>query len=74
MAAEGALHNLRPPDRDPPRLASLNAEQEAVIAAFLEELAFSADSANNEFAMQVMAEWWIPDALYRPGRQRGGSE
>lgn len=67
MAVEGLLHNLRPPDREPPRLASLTAEQEAVIVAFLEEVAFSEDSANGEFAMQVLEEWWIPDALYRRG-------
>jgi len=65
MAVEGLLHNLRPPDREPPRLASLTGEQEAVIAAFLEELAFSEDSANRDFAIQVLEEWWIPDALYR---------
>lgn len=65
MAVEGLLHNLRPPDREPPRLGSLTAEQEAVIVAFLEEVAFSADSANRDFAMQVMEEWWLPDALYR---------
>ncbi|MDD5329721.1 MAG: hypothetical protein PHX38_06940 [Sulfuricella sp.] len=65
MAVEGLLHNLRPPDRDPPRLASLTAEQEAVIVAFLEEVAFSEDSANRNFAMQVLEEWWIPGALYR---------
>jgi Family of unknown function (DUF6714) len=65
MAVEGLLHNLRPPDREPPRLASLTAEQKAVIVAFLNEAAFSEDSANQEFAMQVMEEWWIPDALYR---------
>jgi Family of unknown function (DUF6714) len=65
MAVEGLLHNLRPPDRDPPRLASLTAEQEAVIVAFLEDVAFSEDSANRNFAMQVLEEWWIPDALYR---------
>lgn len=65
MAVEGLLHNLRPPDREPPRLASLTAEQEAVIVAFLEEVAFSEDSANKDFAMQVLEEWWIPDALYR---------
>ena len=69
MAVEGVLHNLRPPDREPPRLASLSAEQEAVIVAFLEEQAFSDDSANREFDMQVMEEWWIPGALYRPTRQ-----
>lgn len=65
MAVEGLLHNLRPPDREPPRLASLTAEQEAVIVAFLEEVAFSEDSANRDFAIQVLEEWWIPDALYR---------
>lgn len=65
MAVEGLLHNLRPPDREPPRLASLTEEQEAVIAAFLEEVAFSEDSANSDFAMQVLEEWWIPGALYR---------
>jgi len=71
MAVEGLLHNLRPPDREPPRLASLTAEQEAVIVAFLEELAFSDDSANRDFAMQVLEEWWIPDALYRRGGHHG---
>ncbi len=65
MAVEGLLHNLRPPDRDPPRLASLTAEQEAVITAFLEDVAFSEDSANKDFAMQVLEEWWLPDALFR---------
>jgi Family of unknown function (DUF6714) len=67
MAVEGLLHSLRPPDREPPRLASLSAEQEAVVVAFLDEVAFSDDSANRDFAMQVMEEWWIPDALFRPG-------
>ncbi len=65
MAVEGLLHNLRPPDREPPRLASLTAEQEAVIIAFLEQVAFSEDSANTDFAIQALEEWWIPDALYR---------
>lgn len=66
MVVEGLLHNLRPPDRHPPRLASLTAEQEAVIVTFLENVAFSEDSANRDFAKQVLEEWWIPDALYRP--------
>ncbi|HEX2656448.1 MAG TPA: DUF6714 family protein, partial [Xanthobacteraceae bacterium] len=38
MAPEGLHHSLRPPDRDPPRLATLTPEQEAVIVAFLEVL------------------------------------
>lgn len=65
MVVEGLLHNLRPPDRQPPRLASLTAQQEAVIVAFLEDIAFGDDSANRDFAKQVLEEWWIPDALYR---------
>lgn len=74
MAVEGLLHNLRPPDREPPRLASLTPEQEAVIAAFLENVAFSEDSANRGFAMQVLEEWWIPDALYRKRTHKGTSD
>jgi hypothetical protein len=66
MAVEGLLSSLRPPDRTPPRLGSLTKEQEEVIVAVLDELAFASDSANQAFAMQVMEEWWIPGALYRP--------
>jgi hypothetical protein len=66
MAIEAFLWSLRPPDRDPPRLGSLNKEQEAVIVAALDELAFADDSVYREFAQQVMEEWWIPNALYRP--------
>ena len=66
MAIDGLLWALRPPDRDPPRLASLTAEQEAVIVAVLDELAFAPDSVYQADAMQVLQEWWIPNALYRP--------
>lgn len=65
MAVEGLLYSLRPPDREPPRLASLTAEQEAVILQFLEEVAFSEDSVHRDSAIQVLEEWWIPNALYR---------
>jgi hypothetical protein len=66
MAPEGLLYSLRPPDREPPRLASLTVDQEAVIVAFLEELAFSDDAGYyQEDAMQVLDEWWLPNALYR---------
>lgn len=67
MAVEGLLHNLRPPDREPPRLGSLDPEQEAVIVDFLEALAFADDSPLAEFAMQILDEWWLPGARYRPG-------
>lgn len=38
---EALLWNLRPPDHDPPRLASLSFVQEQAIASFLESLAFA---------------------------------
>jgi hypothetical protein len=69
MAIDGLLWSLRPPDRDPPRLASLTPEQERVIVAVLDELAFAEDSVYKADAMQVMEEWWIPGALFRPKRE-----
>ena len=66
MAIDGLLWSLRPPDRAPPRLGSLSVEQERVIVAALDELAFAEDSVYKADAMQVMEEWWIPGALYRP--------
>jgi hypothetical protein len=66
MAPEGLLHSLRPPDREPARLATLTPEQEAVIVAFLEQLAFSDDTRlYQEDAMQILDEWWLPNARYR---------
>ena len=70
MAIDGFLWSLRPPDRDPPRLGSLTPEQEEVIVATLDQLAFSDDSLYRSEAMQVMEEWWIPGALYRPPGDR----
>lgn len=66
MAIDGLLWSLRPPDREPPRLASLTPEQETVVVAFLEQLAFADDSLYQEDAMQVLEEWWLPGARYRP--------
>lgn len=66
MVIDSLLMALRPPDRDPPRLASLNAEQEAVVAQFLESLAFGEPCPFQEMACQVVEEWWVPGALYRP--------
>lgn len=62
---DALLNNLRPPDRQPPRLASLLPEQEKVVTAFLDLLAFSESSAHKDFACQVPEEWWVPKALYR---------
>jgi len=62
---EAVLWSLRPPDRDPPRFGLLSAEQEAAIAEAIEFVAFSPDSRNQEFALQVLEEYWIPGASYR---------
>ena len=67
MVVEGLLFNLRPPDREPPRLGSLSGAQEAVVRTFLREIAAAQDWENREFAKQVLQEWWVPGALYRPG-------
>ena len=66
MAVNALLWGLRPPDRDPPRLGSLTREQEHVIRAALDELAFANDSVYRVDAMQVIDEWSMPGALYRP--------
>jgi hypothetical protein len=67
MVADGLLFSLRPPDREPPRLATLTPVQEAVIVAFLEELAFAEDGApHREDALVALEEWWLPNARYRP--------
>ena len=65
LAIEALLWSLRPPDREPARLGSLSPEQEAVVVSFLEVLAFEERSAYNDFATQVLEEYWVPGALYR---------
>jgi hypothetical protein len=66
MVVEGLLAALRPPDREPPRLASLTGEQEAVIREFLRYAATGGDPVYDAaLAKQVFEEWWAPNALYR---------
>jgi Family of unknown function (DUF6714) len=68
MALEALIRSLRPPDRYPPRLATLTAEQEAVIVAFLEKLALGDGFAHlQEDAQGALEEWWLPGARHRPG-------
>jgi hypothetical protein len=62
---DSLLASLRPPEREPPRFAVLTKEQEEVIGAFLEMLAFDEGSVWQDQAMQVLEEYWIPGALYR---------
>jgi len=73
MAPEGLLYSLRPPDREPPRLATLTAAQESAIVAFLEELAFGDDTGYYQAdALQILEEWWLPNALYRNRPEQHG--
>ncbi len=58
MVIDGLVRSLRPPDRFPPRLGSLNERQEAAVRAFLERIALepTAGSASEE-AQQALEEW-----------------
>jgi len=67
MAVEALIRSLRPPDRYPPRLVTLTAEQEAVVVAFLETLALGDGTGHGrEDAQQALEEWWLPGARHRP--------
>ena len=69
LVVDALLTSLRPPDREPPRLASLTSEQEACVTAFLDALAFGQLSAHQELACQALEEWWAPAPLYRKSRE-----
>jgi hypothetical protein len=65
MVVDAFLASLRPPDREPPRFADLSAEQENVLVALLDVLAFDDDSVWSNGAALVLEEYWAPGALYR---------
>lgn len=67
MVAEALIRSLRPPDRYPPRLATLTADQEDVVRSFL-ELAALGDAMPHlqTDAQQALEEWWLPNARSRP--------
>jgi hypothetical protein len=67
MTVEALVRSLRPPDRYPPRLGSLNAGQETVVREFLEMVALG-DLAPGlqEEAQQALEEWWLPNPRARP--------
>src|SRR6187402_3576016 len=67
MAIEGLVRSLRPPDRFPPRLGSLNATQEGVLRTFLEGIASEGkeDPARDD-AQGALEEWWGPNPRARP--------
>ena len=67
MAVEALVRSLRPPDRYPPRLASLTAEQETVVREFLEIVALGdLASGLQDEAQQALEEWWLPNPRARP--------
>lgn len=68
MVVEALVRSLRPPDREPPRLATLAPEQEAVVVAFLERLALADDAGEGTAgdAARALEEWWLPGAALRP--------
>ncbi len=66
LVVDALLTSLRPPDRQPPRLASLSAGQESVVSAFLDVMAFDKKSVHQPLARTALEEWWAPGALYRP--------
>lgn len=68
MATEALLISLRPPDREPPRLASLDPAQEAVVCDWLDLLAFGGDAPHEALARTAIEEWWGPGAFFRPSK------
>jgi hypothetical protein len=67
MVVEALVRSLRPPDRYPPRLATLTPEQESVVVGFLEGVALG-DLAPGlaDDAQQALEEWWLPNPRSRP--------
>jgi hypothetical protein len=57
--------SLRPPEREPPRLATLDTEQRAAVTQFLGVLAFGNPSPHQQLAGEAL-EWWAPGPRDRP--------
>ena len=73
LAIGALLGSLRPPDRDPPRLASLTTEQERVIVDLLDILAFGEGSHWQDEAMALLDEdYWAPAAVEQRARATSG--
>jgi hypothetical protein len=67
MVTEALMRSLRPPDRYPPRLATLTGAQESVVREFLEQVALHGAVPHLEAdAQQALEEWWLPDPRGRP--------
>jgi hypothetical protein len=67
MVVEALVRSLRPPDRYPPRLATLDPDQEDVVRSFLEQAALGEAMPHvRDEAQQALEEWWLPSARCRP--------
>ena len=70
MVVEALVRSLRPPDRYPPRLATLDAAQEDIVRTFLEQAALGNALPHLQTeAQQALEEWWLPNARCRPTAQ-----
>jgi hypothetical protein len=67
MVTEALVRSLRPPDRYPPRLTTLTADQEDVVRTFLERIALGDAIPDLQGgAQQALEEWWLPNPRSRP--------
>jgi hypothetical protein len=70
MVTEALIRSLRPPDRYPPRLGTLDPGQEDVVRSFLEQVALGDALPHVQAdAQQALEEWWLPNARSRPTAQ-----
>ena len=60
---DALLTSFRPPDRNPPRLATLTKAQETAVLRFLDVMAYSEESASMDLAAMVLSEWWTPGSI-----------
>jgi hypothetical protein len=67
MVTEALVRSLRPPEKYPPRLGTLSADQESVLRSFLEQVALSDAFPHVQTeAQQALEEWWLPNPRSRP--------
>jgi hypothetical protein len=67
MVVEALVNSLRPPDRYPPRLATLTPNQESIVCEFLEQVALrNLVPGLAGDAQQALEEWWWPNPRSRP--------
>ena len=70
MVTEALVRSLGPPDRYPPRLGTLDTEQEGVVRSFLEQVALGDGLSHVQAdAQQALEEWWLPNPRSRPTPQ-----